>query len=83
MQFYFAHFGERARGWYDFDGEIILKNCSVLRFYYSKLLCSIALEPAYGTKRTHQSIKNVKYAFPEVHSTQTEFSAKEQNMMTS
>ena len=22
MQFYFAHFGERARGWCDFDGEI-------------------------------------------------------------
>ena len=33
MQFYFAHFGDRARGWYDFDGEIILKKCSVLRFY--------------------------------------------------
>ena len=33
MQFYFGHFGDRARGWYDFDGEIILKNCSVLRFY--------------------------------------------------
>ena len=27
MQFYFAHFGDRARGWYDFDGEIILRFC--------------------------------------------------------